>query len=87
MISTHFLSRLRHYFLCRKGVHSAGSFCAYCGKRLVDAPFMPYRVRSLDGQLDTIVDAISNEHAVRQFRNRYPRNQLIAQRLPAQDQQ
>lgn len=45
------LSKLR----CQAGRHVGANFCAYCGCKLVDTPFFPFRVTNrATGSIDTV---------------------------------
>ena len=67
---------------CMRGLHRGGNFCIFCGKQLLPGPFVSYRVRSNDGQVDMVLKGV-NEHEVKsQLRERYPPAQLTVQRIP-----
>jgi hypothetical protein len=77
--------RLRQWWTCAHGVHRGRNFCADCGQQLVAHPFVPFRVRSPDGQLDVTLRALNAYHAKRRAGSRYCLADLIVERLPDSD--
>lgn len=65
---------------CRLGRHRAGRYCAYCGQTLQDAPWMRFRVKSLDigglARLDVSVQAVDERHAINLVASGWHRDNL-----------